>query len=111
MVWKRKRIISFLISRTSSARSHRRAAAAAAGYGGGSRGSDLPPSHPPSKGSLAKCIQQYVTNPNYHSGDTRPLVALERLNVAREIPSDEVTFLDEIGEGNFGKVFKGKTSG
>ncbi|XP_035233529.1 tyrosine-protein kinase transmembrane receptor Ror-like [Stegodyphus dumicola] len=55
--------------------------------------------------SLSKCMQQYVTNPNYYSGspDGPLLKALRDM----EIPHENIIFLEEIGEGCFGKVHKG----
>ncbi|KAI1294140.1 Tyrosine-protein kinase transmembrane receptor Ror [Halotydeus destructor] len=87
LVWKR-RTVSHFVSR----RSRRRARRSSGGH-----------VMPPSKGSLQKCIQQYVTNPNYHGGDS-----LDKLLGEIEIPNDHVTFMNEIGEGCFGKVYKGE---
>ncbi|GIY22597.1 uncharacterized protein CDAR_463491 [Caerostris darwini] len=54
--------------------------------------------------SLSKCMQQYISNPNYYSTslDT-PLLGMRQL----QIPPDSVVLLEEIGEGYFGKVHKG----
>lgn len=56
-------------------------------------------------GSLAKCRQQYLTNPNYYSSspDGSSYQNLRDM----EIPRDALTFLEVIGEGCFGKVHKG----
>ncbi|RWS13362.1 BDNF/NT-3 growth factors receptor-like protein, partial [Dinothrombium tinctorium] len=59
----------------------------------------------PSKGTLAKCIQQYVTNPNYYSAS--PDAPLKQILSECELPEDKISILEEIGEGCFGKVFKG----
>ncbi|XP_074603859.1 tyrosine-protein kinase transmembrane receptor Ror-like isoform X2 [Brevipalpus obovatus] len=59
-----------------------------------------------SKGSLARCIQQYVINPNYYSSS--PDSSLKKVLQDIEIPSDKVVFMEEIGEGCFGRVYKGE---
>ncbi|XP_023225025.1 BDNF/NT-3 growth factors receptor-like [Centruroides sculpturatus] len=55
-------------------------------------------------GSLAKCRQQYLTNPNYYSSspDGSSYQNLRDM----EIPRESLTFLEVIGEGCFGKVHK-----
>lgn len=55
--------------------------------------------------SLSKCMQQYVSNPNYYT--TSPDSPLLRALKDMEIPNDKVVLQEEIGEGCFGKVHKG----
>ncbi|GFS89126.1 uncharacterized protein NPIL_154841 [Nephila pilipes] len=55
--------------------------------------------------SLSKCMQQYIANPNYYStSPDAPLLGMRHL----QIPPENVLLLEEIGEGCFGKVHKGK---
>ncbi|XP_076313444.1 tyrosine-protein kinase transmembrane receptor Ror-like [Tachypleus tridentatus] len=63
------------------------------------------PSQAPSAGSLSKIMQQYVTNPNYYSNS--PDAPLLKMMRDIEISRDNLSFLEEIGEGCFGKVHKG----
>ncbi|XP_022244265.1 tyrosine-protein kinase transmembrane receptor Ror-like [Limulus polyphemus] len=63
------------------------------------------PSQAPSAGSLSKIMQQYVTNPNYYSSS--PDAPLLKMMRDIEIPRENLSFLEEIGEGCFGKVHKG----
>ncbi|XP_015787696.1 tyrosine-protein kinase transmembrane receptor Ror-like [Tetranychus urticae] len=60
----------------------------------------------PSKGSLARCIQQYVINPNYYSSS--PDASFRKILRNIEIPSNQIRYLEEIGEGCFGRVYKGE---
>ncbi|KAH6946783.1 hypothetical protein HPB50_015307 [Hyalomma asiaticum] len=55
-------------------------------------------------GSLHKCMQQYVTNPTYYS--SAPETPLRKVLHDVQIPVECITFVDEIGEGCFGKVHK-----
>ncbi|XP_064483711.1 tyrosine-protein kinase transmembrane receptor Ror-like [Ornithodoros turicata] len=55
-------------------------------------------------GSLNKCIQQYVANPTYYS--SAPETPLHKILHDIEIAADAVVFVEEIGEGCFGKVHK-----
>ncbi|XP_053209365.1 NT-3 growth factor receptor-like isoform X2 [Panonychus citri] len=60
----------------------------------------------PSKGSLARCIQQYVINPNYYSSS--PDASFRKILKNIEIPATQIRFIKEIGEGCFGRVYKGE---
>lgn len=60
--------------------------------------------------SLSKCMQQYVANPNYYSTSPDAAPLLRSLQGLRNIPQESVVLLEEIGEGCFGKVHKGKGS-
>ncbi|CAN8002191.1 unnamed protein product [Ixodes hexagonus] len=55
-------------------------------------------------GSLNKCMQQYVTNPTYYS--SAPETPLRKVLHDVEICADNICFVEEIGEGCFGKVHK-----
>lgn len=55
-------------------------------------------------GSLNKCMQQYVTNPTYYS--SAPETPLRKVLHDVEINVDDISFVEEIGEGCFGKVHK-----
>ncbi|KAH8018791.1 hypothetical protein HPB51_012181 [Rhipicephalus microplus] len=55
-------------------------------------------------GSLHKCMQQYVTNPTYYS--SAPETPLRKVLHDVEISPDCIRFIEEIGEGCFGKVHK-----
>ncbi|KAM7284456.1 hypothetical protein ISCGN_001550 [Ixodes scapularis] len=56
-------------------------------------------------GSLNKCMQQYVTNPTYYA--SAPETPLRKVLHDVEICADNICFVEEIGEGCFGKVHKG----
>ncbi|XP_042912678.2 ephrin type-A receptor 2-like [Parasteatoda tepidariorum] len=49
------------------------------------------------RNSLRKTMQQYITNPNYYSTSIKNI----------EISPENVTLVEEIGEGFFSKVYKG----
>ncbi|XP_077557953.1 BDNF/NT-3 growth factors receptor-like [Haemaphysalis longicornis] len=55
-------------------------------------------------GSLQKCVQHYVTNPTYYS--SAPETPLRKVLHDVEISADCIRFVEEIGEGCFGKVHK-----
>lgn len=59
-------------------------------------------------GSLQKCVQHYVTNPTYYS--SAPETPLRKVLHDVEISADCIRFVEEIGEGCFGKVHKGMHS-
>ncbi|CAG2175282.1 unnamed protein product, partial [Oppiella nova] len=56
-------------------------------------------------GTLSKCMQQYVTNPNYYASS--PDGPMFKLIQDIELFEEDITFGEEIGEGCFGTVFKG----
>lgn len=92
------------------------------GSTGGGRGAKGPPpltanglalelNQVPTAEAINRCLRHFVKNPNYYSGSPDgsategPLVKLLK---ALELPPDRISFAQEIGEGCFGKVYKGK---
>ncbi|XP_013784786.1 tyrosine-protein kinase transmembrane receptor Ror-like [Limulus polyphemus] len=61
--------------------------------------------HAISVSSLGKITQHHLTNPNYYSSSPdNPFLKMLR---DMEIPGESITFQETVGEGCFGKVYKG----